>query len=217
MHITGSSFSSTKHLLPCLNFSLTHGDWGWDSVASIGTRLWVEQPRNYLIPRMVRGFIFPKISRLVLGSTQLPIQGVLVGKMAGVWRWQPNMRLVPRLLRHTVVPPFLPYAFLECTGRILPFAHGYFRCQYHLQIEVDICWICDPKFKFCILVLNRTAVKCILIWHKQVKVQVEAVTCKWVWMKLHLSLFCGQRIQTHGYCSLSLKAVVKWWLLMVNG
>lgn len=99
--------------------SLTQGDWRWDSVASIGTRLWVGQPRNCLIPSRVRGFIFPKVSRLVLGSTQLPVQGVLGGKMAGVWRWQPNMRLVPRLRMHIAVPPFLPYFFMECSFYLL--------------------------------------------------------------------------------------------------
>jgi hypothetical protein len=48
------------------------------------------------------------------------------------------------------------------------------------------------------LVFTSTAVKYILIWHKQVKVQVEGVICKLVWMELHLSSFCGQRIQTPG-------------------
>jgi len=41
---------------------------------------------------MMGSFLFPTLSRLVLGSTQPPILWVLGGTAVGVWSWPPPSR-----------------------------------------------------------------------------------------------------------------------------
>lgn len=101
-----------------------------------------------------RFYLFQSI-QTGLGSTQLPVQRVLGHKMARAWSWQLNMSSAKIKNAHAV-PPFPPYAFMECTGTTLPFTHVCFSYQCHLEVhgwgllnmwhQIQILYYCTYKY-----------------------------------------------------------------------